>query len=318
MQAARREPGWSAQRSVELLRPKICAGRCHFAALVLVKATNLVGGTISPLSIRVWTSQRGEIDVSDAHLEIRRRNGNFKVCVIATSLKTEKPIWCDAGPASTKKPELRQRWSRYDIEPRSRFQAIEAARDYAELMVKIAPLSETLTLHSGLQEQNPPQFVELVSGSYAEVNAEIDGADLPDEIESMILAASSRAELEALGPVDHDELADLDLEGARSYRLQQFRERSDGNRLKVLERKGHACEVCGFDFAKQFQGFAPSAHVHHKNPLALGERRATSIDEFAVLCAPCHTAAHMGPGRQLSPRSIQELQRAVRTKWPRD
>jgi HNH endonuclease len=112
------------------------------------------------------------------------------------------------------------------------------------------------------------------------------------------------------------EAGDLDAEGALRYRVQQFRERSDGNRLHVLDVKGHVCEVCGYDFAFQFGAeFTKSAAVHHKNPLALGERRATTVDEFAVLCAPCHTAAHMGAGRKLNPWTVEELRAIIRKRW---
>ncbi len=116
-------------------------------------------------------------------------------------------------------------------------------------------------------------------------------------------------------PPDEDP-GELNPEGRLRYRIQKFRERSDGNRLRVLDVKGHVCEVCGYDFAEQFgNGFVPSAHVHHKNPLALGERQAESIEEFAVLCAPCHTAAHMGNGRKLNPWTVEELRTTIRKRW---
>lgn len=102
--------------------------------------------------------------------------------------------------------------------------------------------------------------------------------------------------------------------GAQKYKISCYREREGAIRLKVLEAKGHVCEACGFDFALQYDS-KPSAHVHHKQPLALGERLATSIDEFAVLCGPCHTAAHMGEGRLLNPWTIEELQARIRKRW---
>jgi hypothetical protein len=106
--------------------------------------------------------------------------------------------------------------------------------------------------------------------------------------------------------------ADFEDEGEIKYRIQQNRERSDGNRLKVLANKGFTCEVCGFNFKKYYGStFNQSANVHHLNPLALGTRRAKSVDEFAVLCAPCHTAVHMGPGRKLKPWTIDELKTKI-------
>jgi predicted HNH restriction endonuclease len=266
------------------------------------------------LSIRVTTSQRGDIEVADAHLEIRKRGKSFKVCVIAENVKIGRPIWCLAGPLSTKDQAFREAWKEYAIKPKLSFKTIEQARDYAQRMMTVAPLRETLKLHTGLQEQGPPEPIELVDGSGAELDI-FDDAKAVSQVEALILAASTKQEIEALAAMAQDEIDDLDLEGAKTYRLQQIRERSDGNRLRVLQVKGHVCEACGFDFENQFDGLPASAHVHHKSPLALGERQATSFEEFAVLCASCHTAVHMGPGRKLNPRTIEELQRMISTPW---
>lgn len=130
---------------------------------------------------------------------------------------------------------------------------------------------------------------------------------------------ASRADANpTLETILQDDTGDLDKEGAKRYRLQQIRERSESNRRQVFAARGHVCEVCAFDFKKQFGAdFSQSANVHHKNPLALGERKAASADEFAVLCAPCHTAAHMGPGRKLNPWTIEELRSFIRARWDR-
>lgn len=109
---------------------------------------------------------------------------------------------------------------------------------------------------------------------------------------------------------------DLSAEGALRYRIQRFRERSDGNRLRVLAERGSICEVCGFDFESQYGSeFGASAQVHHKSPLALGERRAKSTEEFAVLCASCHIAAHSGKDRKLNPWSVEELRTKIQKRW---
>jgi hypothetical protein len=109
---------------------------------------------------------------------------------------------------------------------------------------------------------------------------------------------------------------DFDNEGEIQYRIQQFRERSDGNRFRILEKRGVVCEVCGFSFTGQYGvRFNASAQVHHKEPLALGSRRAKSEDEFAVLCASCHTAIHMGEGRKLNPWTIGELRAMIAKRW---
>jgi hypothetical protein len=268
------------------------------------------------LSIPVKTSKHGEIDVGGAHLEIRKRGNSFRVCVIAKDVKIGRPLWCLAGPLSTKDPRSRDEWKRYAIEPKLSFKTIQQARGYAQRMIAVAPLQKTLKLHTGLQDQNPPDPIELIDGSEAEPDI-LDDTPSMNRLEALIAAAGTKQKLEGLGAMAQDEIGDLDLEGAKTYRLQQVRERSDGNRLRVLQVKGHVCEACGFDFENQFDGLPACAHVHHKSPLALGERRATSIEEFAVLCASCHTAVHMGPGRKLNPRTIEELQKMIAAPWPR-
>jgi 5-methylcytosine-specific restriction endonuclease McrA len=137
-------------------------------------------------------------------------------------------------------------------------------------------------------------------------------SDFHDAKKSSEVAEALRIGLSFAKPNVHG----LDREGTIKYRVQRFRERSEGNRLHVLEEKGTRCEVCGFDFVAQYGSlFKPSAHVHHKNPLALGERQALSVDEFAVLCAPCHVAIHMGLGRALNPWSIDELKLMISRRW---
>lgn len=121
--------------------------------------------------------------------------------------------------------------------------------------------------------------------------------------------------LDVLNDFMEDDTLDLDEEGAKIYRQQQLLERSQRNRTRVLAAKGYVCEVCGFAFDAQFLGFASSAHVHHKKPLASGKRKASTIKDFAVLCAPCHTAAHMGPKRKLNPWTVEELQAVIRKRW---
>jgi hypothetical protein len=145
-------------------------------------------------------------------------------------------------------------------------------------------------------------------------------SDFHSEDDSRELFEALRMGFQLHRPDEHEVISDIssfDSEGdLRRYRIQAVRERSEANRLRVIEKKGHVCEVCEFDFAKQYgDGFRPSAHVHHNNPIALGERRAKDYTEFSVLCAPCHTAAHMGPGRLLHPWTVSELRTRIRTPW---
>lgn len=121
--------------------------------------------------------------------------------------------------------------------------------------------------------------------------------------------------LETLKEFYGDDTEDLDEEGARVYRRQQLIERSRKNRELVLSKKGYICEVCGYVFADQFRGLSPSTHIHHKKPLAAGEQKDQAVSDFAVLCASCHTAAHMGPGRKLVPWPINELRMMITRRW---
>lgn len=91
-------------------------------------------------------------------------------------------------------------------------------------------------------------------------------------------AIAGGVDLEA--PGDDIDFSGLGEEGTVLFKLQRVRERSEAIRLKVLETKGHACEVCEFDFQAQYgPDFKKTAHVHHTNPLALGKRRAKSIND---------------------------------------
>lgn len=104
-------------------------------------------------------------------------------------------------------------------------------------------------------------------------------------------------------------------EGKKIYKLSCLRERVEGNRLNILQIKGYECEVCKYQFSKQYIGFKSHAVVHHKKPLALGTRKSANADDFAVLCAPCHVAAHMGKGRLLNPWTIEELKTKITREW---
>ena len=109
-----------------------------------------------------------------------------------------------------------------------------------------------------------------------------------------------------------DGLAGFGEEGKKIYKLSCLRERVEGNRLNILQIKGYECEVCRYQFSKQYVGFKSHAVVHHKKPLALGTRKSANVDDFAVLCAPCHVAAHMGEGRLLNPWTIEELKAKIK------
>ncbi|OCJ59490.1 hypothetical protein A6U94_21890 [Agrobacterium tumefaciens] len=84
---------------------------------------------------------------------------------------------------------------------------------------------------------------------------------------------------------------------------------------KVKRELGCDCQVCGFNFGeiygKHGQGFI---EAHHVEPLSnRNESRATSIEDFAMLCANCHRMIHRGD-RVLS---LKELKKIVQNQSER-
>ena len=66
------------------------------------------------------------------------------------------------------------------------------------------------------------------------------------------------------------------------------------------------CEACGF------RDREPSMFdAHHKEPLALRERR-TRIADLAVLCPTCHRWAHAKAGNRFLPLSVEDVRKRVR------
>lgn len=176
-------------------------------------------------------------------------------------------------------------------------------------LIRFIP-DKALTINRGSIRPQELQSIRLLSSSGV-----LALEDVWLETAPVNLSNVDRKTLNILNAWLDDDVSDLDEEGRRIYRSQQFLERSRRNRQRVLAAKGHVCEVCGYDFERQFPGFQPSAQVHHKRPLGAGKRQAQSIDEFAVLCAPCHTAAHMGKGRKLKPWTIAQLRRLISRRW---
>jgi HNH endonuclease len=107
------------------------------------------------------------------------------------------------------------------------------------------------------------------------------------------------AEVAAISPLT------LGAEGGRAVTSHIRRERDKRNRDAVIRAKGVQCEGCDLVFGERYgQDMAGFVEVHHTRPLAAGPYTPT-IDDFAVLCANCHRAVHIGRG--LTPRSVREL-----------
>lgn len=62
----------------------------------------------------------------------------------------------------------------------------------------------------------------------------------------------------------------------------------------VKQKRGHSCEVCGFDFGKTY-GEVGEAYiqVHHLKPISsVGRSQPDLKNDFAVVCANCHVMIH--------------------------
>lgn len=84
-------------------------------------------------------------------------------------------------------------------------------------------------------------------------------------------------------------------EGRLKQMTLSTRERNRTVRIQALAMKGTVCEICRFDFAKTYGGFARNCvEVHHIEGLSNAGRRGvkTSLDDVLVLCPNCHRALH--------------------------
>ncbi len=103
------------------------------------------------------------------------------------------------------------------------------------------------------------------------------------------------------------------LEGGVKYRQHRRRER---NAKLVASKKASVdplvCEVCGFDFEKQYgdlgKGFA---ECHHIVPLELADSVIeTKLSDLAILCSNCHRMIHRN-----GICSLDELKQRIARPW---
>ena len=88
-------------------------------------------------------------------------------------------------------------------------------------------------------------------------------------------------------------------EGQVLYKLHKYRERNSKIVCKkkafILKNFGKLeCEICGFDFYKQYGGIGYGfIECHHKVPLStLASTTETSVDDLMMVCANCHRMLH--------------------------
>ena len=73
------------------------------------------------------------------------------------------------------------------------------------------------------------------------------------------------------------------------------KERNRALRTLALALRGDRCEICGFDFAKEYGEFAKYClEVHHLKLLSSAGKRGltTTVDDVIVVCPNCHRALH--------------------------
>lgn len=99
---------------------------------------------------------------------------------------------------------------------------------------------------------------------------------------------------DAAGEVEEPDFDEGFVEGRAFFGLHRRRERSSA----AVERKKRppaVCEVCGFDFEKQYgahgRGFI---ECHHIQPLADVDVALTRMEDLALVCANCHRMLHRG------------------------
>ena len=98
---------------------------------------------------------------------------------------------------------------------------------------------------------------------------------------------------EAAGEYDAQEL--VGREGSVLFRLHRVleRDRSLVQRRKERARRADGtlrCEVCGFDFVRQYGSLAGGCiECHHRVPLhRLRPGEVTTLSDLALVCANCH------------------------------
>ena len=108
-------------------------------------------------------------------------------------------------------------------------------------------------------------------------------------------------------------------EGRRIQRIHTIRERSP--RLVRQAKKRHAerhdgnlpCEVCGFDYKKQYGPRGEEfIEAHHKLPLSVSDKADTCVEHLALVCANCHRMLHRKPWMSVDELRALLAEREVR------
>lgn len=99
------------------------------------------------------------------------------------------------------------------------------------------------------------------------------------------------------------------LEGRGLSIIQTKYERDPAAREACLNAHGYSCKCCLFDFERVYGSELGRKfiHVHHKDPLANGERQVDPINDLVPVCPNCHAMLH----RETPPISVEHLKLIV-------
>lgn len=93
-------------------------------------------------------------------------------------------------------------------------------------------------------------------------------------------------------------------EGQRAWREASFLARNPKLVKAAKEHHGVTCQACGFNFGKVYGEFGMGyIEVHHRNPMADGGQRRSTVQDVNVLCANCHRMVH----RKKKPLTLARL-----------
>lgn len=100
------------------------------------------------------------------------------------------------------------------------------------------------------------------------------------------------------------------IEGAVQTITVNSYERNPDARKKCIERHGHTCAVCGFDFGSMYGIIGINyIHVHHIKPLSeiKAQYEVNPIEDLRPVCPNCHAMLH----KRKPPLSIIELRQII-------
>lgn len=85
-------------------------------------------------------------------------------------------------------------------------------------------------------------------------------------------------------------------------------ERDRKLRDEAIRLHGCICNICNFDFEKQYGEFGRGyIEVHHRVPLSKGVQNVDPMKDLVCLCANCHRMIHRDRNKTKAPEEIKKL-----------